>query len=594
MSGKLNGFIGKLLVWRVRHLQNRHFNLILSLIVGLGSGIMVVVLKNSVHYVKEFLTSDFIKEYHHYLFFIYPLIGLTLVYFIVKKIIKHPVGHGIPAVLYAFSRNKSKMPKDAWYTSLLTAPVTVGFGGSVGLEGPSVASNSGLGSRLAQALRLNFKTTTLLLGCGAAGAMSSIFNAPITAIVFALEVIMIDLSMSSLIPLLTASAVAALTSRFILGDGILFPVQLKELFMFSQTPFYVLLGIFSGLLSVYFNKVFWFIEDKFEKIKSAVARLIIGGGVLGVLIFFIPPLYGEGFETINDIIHGYYEKVVDSGPLLHFQHNELIIIILLLAMILVKVVATSVTFGAGGVGGVFAPSLFVGSVGGFVLAKAINLTGFFHLPEPNFALAGMAGVIAGGLHAPLTGIFLIAEITGGYQMMLPLMIVVILAYLTSKYFIPYSIYTMQLAKSGDLVSHHKDKTVLTLIDLKKQIETNFSPVDDADTLGGLVKVVAKSNRNIFPVLNKNKELQGVVLLDDIREIMFKPELYNKVTVSEVMTQPPTVIYITDSMEEVMNKFNRSGAWNLPVLDKQNHYIGFISKSKLFNEYRKVLMEVSGE
>jgi CIC family chloride channel protein len=587
-------FITKLMIWRLRHLKERHFNLILSLIVGLGSGIMVVTLKNTVHFVKKLLTSEVIKEYHHYLFFLYPIIGLTIVYFIIKKVIKHPVGHGIPAVLYAFSRNKSKMPKDAWYTSLLTAPVTVGFGGSVGLEGPSVASNSGLGSRLAQALRLNFKTTTLLLGCGAAGAMSSIFNAPITAIVFALEVIMIDLSMSSLIPILTASVVAALTSRFILGDGILFPVQLKELFTFHQTPFYILLGIFSGLLSVYFNKVFWFIEEKFEQIKSPVYRLLIGGGILGVLIFFIPPLYGEGFETINDIIHGYYEKVVDSGPLLHFQHNEGIIILLLFIMILVKAMATSVTFGAGGVGGVFAPSLFVGAVGGFVLAKLINLTGVLYVPETNFALAGMAGVIAGILHAPLTGIFLIAEITGGYQMMLPLMIVVILSYLTSKYFIPYSIYTMQLAKSGDLVSHHKDKTVLTLIDLNNQIETNFCPVNVSDTLGKLVKTVAKSNRNVFPVVNKNNELQGVVLLDDIREIMFKPELYDKVFVSEVMIQPPAVIYLSDSMEDVMNKFNKTGAWNLPVLDEKNHYIGFISKSKLFNEYRKVLLEVTGE
>ncbi len=589
-----SGFLGRFLIWRVKHLKDRHFNLILSLIVGLGSGIMVVTLKNSVHFVKELLTSEYVKEYHHYLFFVYPLLGLTIVYFIVKKIIKHPVGHGIPAVLYAFSRNKSKMPKDAWYTSLLTAPITVGFGGSVGLEGPSVASNSGLGSRLAQLLRLNFKTTTLLLGCGAAGAMSSIFNAPITAIVFALEVIMIDLSMSSLIPILTASVVAALTSRFILGDGILFPVQLRELFTFSQTPFYIVLGIFCGLLSVYFNKVFWYVEEKFEQMHSPVKRLLVGGGILGVLIFFVPPLYGEGFETINDIIHGYYDKVVDSGPLLHFQHNELIIVVLLLAMILVKVIATGVTFGAGGVGGVFAPSLFVGSAGGFVLAKVINLTGLFSVSETNFALAGMAGVIAGVLHAPLTGIFLIAEITGGYRLMLPLMIVVILSYLTSKYFISYSIYTMQLAKTGDLISHHKDKTVLTLIDLKKQIETNFRPVDVSDTLGGLIKVIAKSNRNIFPVLNQNGELQGVVLLDDIREIMFKPELYEKVTVSEVMTQPPTVIYISDSMEEVMNKFNRSNAWNLPVLDNENKYIGFISKSKLFNEYRKVLIEVSSE
>lgn len=585
--------LGRFLIWRVKHIQHKHFVLFLSLIVGLLSGLIAVFLKNSVHYIQLLIAASFSNNDYNYLYFIYPLIGLLITVVLVKYVIRRPIGHGIPGVLYAISKKKSIMKPFSTYASLITSALTVGFGGSVGLEGPVTSTSGALGSNIGRILRLDYKTTTLLIGCGAAGAMSGIFNAPIAALVFALEVFMFDLTLASMIPFLMASVSAALTSRMMLGDNVLFNIQIEDQFFVSDVPFYILLGVFTGLVSVYFNKVFWLIEDLFDKLKNPFTRLLVGGTLLGLLLFMIPPLYGEGFSTIKLLLSGDYTEIVNNSLFHEYKSNVLIVIGLLFVLVLFKVIASAVTFGAGGIGGVFAPSLFMGATSGFVFAKTFNYLGITNLSESNFTLVGMAGLIAGVLHAPLTSLFLIAEITSGYELIIPLMITAAIAYLTSKYFIPHSVYNMQLAKRGELITRHKDKAVLTLMKLNSEVENDFNIVAPDFTLGQLVKVVSKSKRNLFPVVSKDGMLQGIITLDDIREIMFKPELYDEIFVKTLMIQPPTFVSSSDSMDVVMQKFTETNAWNLPVIDNEK-YMGFVSKSKLFNAYRRVLIDFSEE
>ena len=589
----VNKVMSTFYLWRVKHIQHKHFVLFLSLIVGLLSGLAAVIIKNSVHFIQQLVTTGVSQNIHNYLYFIFPLVGLFLTVVLIKYIIRRPVGHGIPGVLHAISKKNSIIKSFGIYASIITSALTVGFGGSVGLEGPTVSTGGSLGSNLGRLFKLDYKTTTLLIGCGAVGAMSGIFNAPIAALVFALEVFMFDLTLTSMIPFLVASVSAALTSRMMLGDNVLFDIQIQDAFVTSDVPFYILLGIFTGLISVYFNRMFWFIEDLFDKLKKPFVKLLVGGSLLGVLIFFIPPLYGEGFVTIKMLFSGNYTSIVDNSLLYDFKDNTLIMLGLLFALMLFKVIAAAFTFGAGGVGGVFAPSLFVGASGGFVFAKTLNHLGLTNLSESNFTLVGMAGLIAGVLHAPLTSLFLIAEITSGYELIIPLMITATIAYLTSKYFVPHSIYNMQLAKRGELLTRHKDKAVLTLMNLKTEVEKDFNIIDPDATLGDLVKVVSKSKRNLFPVVDAEGILRGVITLDDIREIMFKPEMYDEVKTETLMLQPVDYIGLDDSMDVVMDKFSKSNAWNLPVLENDK-YVGFVSKSKLFNAYRKMLINFSEE
>jgi CIC family chloride channel protein len=404
---------------------------------------------------------------------------------------------------------------------------------------------------------------------------------------------MFDLTLTSMVPFLVASVTAALTSRMMLGDNVLFNIQIKDVFLVSDVPFYILLGIFTGLISVYFNKMFWFIEDLFDKLKSPFMKLFLGGSLLGVLIFFMPPLYGEGFVTIKMLFSGNYTNLVEHTLWDAYKDNVLVMLGLLFALMFFKVVASSLTFAAGGVGGVFAPSLFIGASGGFVFAKTLNHFGLTNLSESNFTLVGMAGLIAGVLHAPLTSLFLIAEITSGYELIIPLMITATIAYLTSKYFVPHSVYNMQLAKRGELLTRHKDQAVLTLMNLEKEVETDFNEISPKSTLGDLVNIVSLSKRNLFPVVDPDGVLCGVITLDHIREIMFKPEMYDEVMVESLMVIPQYYIDVNDSMEEVMKKFTTSNAWNLPVL-QNDKYVGFVSKSKLFTAYRKMLIDFSQE
>lgn len=578
-------------LWRRRNIANKQWILILSMIVGFAAGISAVIMKNLVHWVQSLLTHSSVINYHNYLYFIYPIVGILLTILFLKVVLKKKVGHGIPSTLYAISTKNSVIQKFNMYASVVSSVLTVGFGGSVGLEGPAVSTASAIGSNLGRAGRVNYKATTLLLGCGAAGAMAGIFNAPIAAIVFALEVIMLDLTAGSLIPLLLASVSAALTSRFIAGDSMLFNVEITELFTLNDTLFYVLLGVFAGLVSVYFSKVYWAIEARFAKMENAYVRLLVGGSILGGLIFLIPPLYGEGFTTINELLSGNYKEVFDGSMLYEYRDNVLIAIGLLFIMMIFKALATSVTFGAGGIGGIFAPSLFLGATTGFVFAKIVNYFNFFHVSEKNFTLVGMAGILAGVLHAPLTALFLIAEITASYDLIIPLMVTAAISFLTAKYFVPHSLYTMQLAKRGELITHDKDKAVLTLMKLRSEVETDFRVIRPENSLGELVKVVAKSKRNIFPVVDEDHNLLGIVTLDDIRKIMFDSSQYETLFVSDFMSDYPDCVSSSDTMDSVMQKFQRTGAWNLPVIDN-GHYVGFVSKSKLFNAYRKILMDFS--
>lgn len=574
-------------------MTERQFILLLSIMVGFTSGLVAVFLKNMVHLIQVMIGSEVVSQYENYLYFVYPGVGVLITVLIIKYLIKKRVGHGIPSTLFAISKKGSRIPRHSTYASIFASMITVGFGGSVGLEGPTVGSSSAIGSNFAQWGRMSYKIRTLMLGCGAAGAMSGIFNAPIAAIVFALEVIMLDLTAASLIPLLMASVSAALTSTFISGDETLFNIEVLERFSLSDLPFYLLLGVFTGLVSVYFSKVYWFVENRFERINGIFARVGVGAAILGVLIFFLPPLYGEGFSTIKQLLNGNESQLLEGSIVYEYADITWVVLVFILLVTIIKAVATSVTLGAGGVGGVFAPSLFIGSAIGFVFAKSINLLNWFGLSERNFTLVGMGGVIAGILHAPLTALFLIAEITGGYELVIPLMLTAAISFLTSKYFNPHSLYTMQLAKRGELITHNKDKAVLTLMKLKSEVETDFMCVNPNDTLGELVKTVSFSKRNIFPVIDGKGGLVGIVLLDDIRQIMFDPNLYENLLVKELMSDYPESISSIESMDAVMQKFNRTGAWNLPVIDNDK-YVGFVSKSKLFNAYRKVLQNFSDE
>ncbi|WP_458627915.1 chloride channel protein [Winogradskyella sp. PC D3.3] len=583
----------RILIWRAKHISNKQFIYLLSVLVGFTSGLGAVALKNLTHYIQLLLEGNFVHYYHQAFYFLFPIIGLTLVYLIMKYVIRAHVSHGIPSTLYAIAKRKGIIKRFQMFGSVLTAPVTIGFGGSVGLEGPAVATGAAIGSNIAWLFRMNQKTKTLLICCAAAGALSSIFKAPIAAIIFAIEVFSLDLTIASMLPLLLASLSAILTSYFFLGDDVLLPFRIDDNFSISDVPFYAILGICAAFTSIYFTEVYERIQKFFDKLNSPIKKLLVGGIAIGILVYLIPPLYGEGFNVINSLIAGNPEKALVNNFLNLDLSNIWVVIVLLAGLVFFKIIASALTFGAGGVGGIFAPTLFMGSIMGNCIAKIINHCGLFNTPvnESNFTLVGMAGLLAGVLHAPLTAIFLIAELTGGYDLFIPLMITAAISFGITKYFVSHSVYTMELARKGELITHNKDHAVLTLMDINKVIETNFIHITTNMMLGEIIKeAVIKSNRNIFPVIDdKNKTLKGIILLDDLRPIMFDQTLYNEVYASELMQKPPEVIDIeNDKMTDIMKKFQDSSAWNLPVV-KKGVYVGFISKSKLLTAYRRELI-----
>jgi len=583
----------KFLKWRYKHISNKQFINIASAVIGLLAGLAAVTIKNLTHFIQELLEGEFIREIHNLFYFIFPIIGLFLVLLSIKYIVKKPVDHGIPATLYAISKLKGRIPRRQMWASLLTAPLTVGFGGSVGLEGPTVATGGAIGSNFSSLFHLNQTTRTLLIGAAAAGAMSSIFKAPIAAIVFAVEIFSLELTLASMIPLLLASITAVLTSYFFFGDDVLLHFQVQDKFYLNDVMFFVFLGVTSSVVSIYFSKVYFGIGDFFKQFKNPYKRLLIGGIALGTIVYFVPPLFGEGFVTINNVLKGNIEEVITNNIFNTVTDNIWIIVALLVGLVLFKVVAMSLTFGAGGIGGVFAPTLFTGSITGYVFALIVNYSNLFshQLSLTNFAMVGMAGLMAGNLQAPLTAIFLIAEITGGYELFLPLMIVSSISFLIAKRYIPHNIYAAELAKKGELITHDKDKNVLMMLDINKVIETNFVLLTPEMKLGEIVKnAVAKSNRNHFPVVNDNKEFLGILTLNDIRSIMFDVSLYEKINVNDLMHSASDIIYYEkDSNEEILNKFKSSGAWNLVVI-KNGKYFGFISKSRMLTAYRRQLIQ----
>ncbi|MCG9971230.1 chloride channel protein [Gramella sp. YB25] len=569
--------------------------MMLSAVIGFVSGIFAVIIKNLTHLIQSLLEGKFIANYHDAFYFIFPVIGLLIVYFIIKFVFKRKVGHGIPTTLYAISRQKGIMKRFQMYASVITAPITVGFGGSVGLEGPTVATGASLGSNISRIFMMNQTSRTLLIGCAAAGAMSSIFKAPIAAIIFAIEVFSLDLTIASLLPLLIASVSAILTSYFFFGSEIILPFELKDAFNISEVPYYILLGILASACSLYFSKIYFNFTRILAKITSPFARLIIAGLALGVLIYFIPPLYGEGYNVVNNLLHENYLQALGNNLFNAYLDNIWVVILLLAGLVVFKIIASSLTFSAGGVGGIFAPVMFMGSAMGHCFALILNNLGLFKntISVSNFTLVGMAGLMAGVLHAPLTAIFLIAELTHGYELFIPLMITSAISFMITSKFQPHSVYTMELAQRGDLLTHDKDHTVLTLMNITRVIEKNFIPIEIDMNLGDVIhQGVVKSSRNIFPVIDENRNFMGIILLDDIRPIMFDEKLYNEVKVQDIMQQAPEIIDIeNDRMKEIMKKFQDSEAWNLPVV-KEGKYIGFISKSKLLTAYRQKLIEVT--
>jgi len=588
----MNKITRKLLRLRLKYLTGKQFIIILSVILGVMSGMAAVVIKTFVHFISGWV-SQFTSSTEHFNYFIiiFPSLGILLTVLFVKYIIKHPVREGVPSVLYAISKNNGIIRAHNMFSSIIASSLTVGMGGSVGLEGPTVATGAAFGSNIGRAFRLNYKQITLLLGCASAAAMSAIFKAPIAAIVFAIEVLMLDLTMASILPLLLASASGLVTSYYFMGQDVLYPFEIKELYELNQIPYYIFLGVFTGLFSIYFSKSYVSLAEFFDKIGNIYKKLMIGGISLGILIFFFPTLYGEGYQDINSCLSGNWNYLFKNDIFQIFQDNIYVIMILLLAVILLKIIATSITFGAGGVGGIFAPTLFMGANIGMLFSTIINKLGIHKLPMNNFALIGMAGMIAGVLHAPLTGIFLIAELSGGYQLFFPLMITATFSFLVVNVYSKHSVYAIQLARRKELITHNKDKAILTLMDVKSLIETNFNTVDVDSTLGDLVKVVSKSQRNIFPVVDKENNMLGVVFINDIRDIIFKPELYDTTYVRDLMFMPHPIVDPDESMEDIAKKFSETQHYNLPVL-KDGKYVGFVSRANVFSTYREKLKEFS--
>ena len=575
-------------IWREHHIKERNFVVMLALFVGIIGGFAAQLLKYLIHLISHALTSRFSTTDANYLYLVYPVVGILLTVLFVKYIVKDNISHGVTKVLYAISRNKSRLKRKNMYASLIASSITIGFGGSVGAEGPIVYTGSAIGSNIGQAFRLSPKTLMLLVGCGAAAGIAGIFRAPIAGMLFTLEVLMIDLTGLTVMPLMISSIAGATVAYVLEGYNAEFFFAQSEAFTTSRIPLTIALGVVCGLMSYYFTKVMFWMETIFRRIKSQGWRIVTGGILIAGLVFVFPPLYGEGYNAINELLEGNVGDVL-NGTAFYFDRDNVWFIALFIAMItLMKAFATSATNGAGGVGGTFAPSLFVGALTGFLFAYILNnLDLGFTLSQKNFTLMGMAGVMSGVMHAPLMAIFLTAEMTGGYNLFLPLLIVSILAYITIQLFLPYSIYTMRLAKAGDLLTHQKDKAVLTLLKMDKLIEKDFKCVKPEMNLKEVVDVISVSKRNLFPVVDDDGNLKGVVLLDDIRNIMFRTDLYKKMHVSRFMTATPAVLDVNEPMDKVMNTFDKTNAWNLPVVDN-GKYVGFVSKSKIFNSYRQVL------
>ena len=586
------GLIRRFILWRYRHMSMRQFLILCSIVVGLSGGVSSVLLKNMTHYIQYFVEDVMVGRWGiNGFYFAFPIIGISLTLLVVKYVIRRKIGHGIPNVLYAISRKKSVLPFKGTYSALITAPLTVGFGGSAGLEGPAVSTGAAIGSNFSRMVHLDSRARQLLLACGTAAALSAIFKVPITGIIFVIEVISLDLTMASLIPLMLSSATGVLVSYFFMGQTLTLDFDATTSFQLKNIMYYIALAFFTAMASIHFTKIYSRVGRFFErKISSTYTRLLVGSLSLGALLFFMPTLYGEGYGTINALLAG---ENITNFMWSQTWESPVVVVVLMLAMLYLKMLATTITFGAGGIGGTFAPTLFMGAVAGATFAMAVNLVyPAAGLPVHLFALVGMTGLMAGVMQAPLTAVFLIVETTGGYSLIAPLMIVSAMSYVITRFYVRYSVYTEELIKKGDLPTHDKDKTILDDIDVERIIERDFVKVPVDATLGDIVHdAIAVSSRNIFPVVSRHNHLRGVILLDDIRQMMFQSHMYNVVKVEDVMVQAPAVIiHGEDTITDIMRKFQKTSAWNLPVVGYHNRYVGFISKSKVLSIYREKMLE----
>ena len=573
-------------------LSEREVMMILSLFVGIACGLAAVLLKSAIEFIHHGLTSWFDSEVYNALYLIYPGIGMILAMLFVRFVVKDNIGHGVTKVLVAVSKNESKIKPHNMWTSIAASSVTIGFGGSVGAEAPIVYTGAAIGSNVARYMGLSYKNMTILLGCGAAGAVAGIFNAPLAGVLFTLEILLFNISMTSILPLLLSTISATVVSYIFLGYKPPFECTLSP-FAMGNIPFYLILGLFCAACSVYFTRMTLWLEDKIKSIEKPFVRWGISAVCLGILIFLFPPLFGEGYVYLQELLNGGTIDLQGQTVLDFFFNKAWLVPVFFMLVLLLKVFSMSFTNAGGGVGGTFGPTLFIGAIAGFVVSRTINLIGGAEMvPEQNFVLVGMAGLMAGVMQAPMTAIFLIADMTGGYELLIPLIITATVSYGVARSIEPYSIYTKRIAKKGELLTHDSDQAVLTLLKTDELIESDFNTVKIDATLGELVEVVADSKRNIFPVIDSRHHFQGYVSLEDIRREMFKTEQYNTLHVYNFMKSAPAYVYVDEKMDSVMMKFEKTGAWNLPVVERDRTYVGFVSKSKIFSAYREQLKQVS--
>ncbi len=578
---------------KINEMPESNKMLLLALIVGLCSGMAAVILKYAIHYISMLLKGWFNGSSESWLYLVYPGVGMLVSMLFVRYIIKDNISHGVTKVLKAVAKHESRIKAHNVWSSIVSSSLTIGFGGSVGAEAPIVYTGAAIGSNLAQKLGLSYKNMTILLGCGAAGAIAGIFKAPLAGILFTLEILMFNISMTSIVPLLVSAVTATTISFLFLGESVVFTNSIQA-FDMRNIPFYIILGVVCGAFSLYFMRTTLYMEDKIRLIKRPYVRWMISALSLGLLIFLFPPLYGEGYDSLTSLLNNNTDQAIGTTIFGSILSNPWAIPIFFLAVLILKVLAMSLTNAGGGVGGTFGPTLIVGGLVGFVFSRIVNLAGGYDIPEANFTLVGMAGLMAGVMQAPMTAIFLIAEITGGYVLLLPLIISSVVSFATMRRFETYSIYTKRIANQGDLLTHDSDKAVLTLLKTSDLIETDFITIEPQRYLRDLVNVIANCKRNIFPVVASEGYFAGIILLDDIRHIMFDLSLYDTKQISDIMVEPPAYVYEREKMESVMKKFEESKAWNLPVIDLEGHYKGFVSKSKIFFAYREQLQQVSHE
>lgn len=588
--------IAFLLRWRRRNLSDRNFVLLISLLVGVFTALAGLLLKWLIEQIEVLLTHEFAATSSNWLYLVYPVVGVWLTMLFIRYIVRDDIGHGVTKILFAIARKQSRIKPHNTWTSIAASAITIGFGGSVGAEAPIVLTGSAIGSSLGKVCRLSNKYMMLLVGCGAAGAVAGIFKAPIAGLVFVLEVLMIDLTMTSLLPLLVTSVTAAGLTFAVSGTNPIFEFRLQDAFTVDRIPAYIALGIVCGLVALYFTRTMSFLENVFRKLQGRYRKFLLGAVMLSLLIYLFPSLYGEGYDLITLLLNGDGQADWDTAMDRSLFYGSNYLLVYLFLIVIFKVFASTATNGGGGCGGIFAPSLFLGCVCGFIFCRLWNTYDVlgFDIPERNFAMLGMCGLMSGVMHAPLTGIFLIAELTGGYALFMPLMIVSVGSYLTIKCFEPHSIYAIRLAQRGELLTHHTDRSVLTLMSMDSVIQHYDKVLNSDMNLGDVATQVSNSKNHVFPVVNKQMQFVGAVYFDDIRHLIFRTELHRNFTVSQLMTQPKAQLSVNDSMDVVVKVFDKTGAWTLPVVDEEGVFVGFIRKSSVLTVYRQVLADFSND